>query len=133
MAGGNDLGKFILRLVVGGLMLLHGIHKIQNGLGFVEGALDGKGLPTFLAYGVYVGEVVAPILLIVGFQTRLAALALAGTMGMAIFLVHLDDLTRLQGSGAWGAETPAFFLLAALSIFLMGPGKMSIDGRKSAG
>ncbi len=48
-----DLGKLIIRLTLGGLMLFHGIAKLLNGVGFIEGELASHGLPTFLAYGVY--------------------------------------------------------------------------------
>ena len=130
MGGSSDLGKLVLRLTVGGLMLFHGIDKITNGIAGVEGALEAKDLPTFLAYGVYVGEIVAPALLIIGFQTRLAALVLAINMAMAVYLVHMDDLTLLGYGGAWKVELQAFYLLSALSIALIGPGKIAIDGRK---
>jgi putative oxidoreductase len=133
MNGGGDLGKLLLRITVAGLMIGHGIHKIQNGIGGIESMLDGKGLPTFLAYGVYVGEVLAPLLLIVGLKTRLAALALAINMGMAIYLAHWDDLFKLsERTGAPALELQLFYLLAALSIMLIGPGRMAIDGRKRA-
>jgi len=120
----------LLRVTVGGLLILHGIHKIQHGVGPVEGLLDGKGLPTFLAYGAYLGEVLAPALVIVGFKTRLAALVMAGNMAMAIWLAHVDLLGELNAMGGWAVEFPAFFLLGALSIALIGPGSMSLDGRK---
>ena len=55
-----DTGLLILRLTLGILMLFHGIAKITNGVGGIEGMLTSKGLPAFLAYGVYVGEVIVP-------------------------------------------------------------------------
>jgi putative oxidoreductase len=53
-------GKLLLRLAVGGLMLFHGLHKLFGGVGFISGMLVEKGLPGFIAYGVLIGEVVAP-------------------------------------------------------------------------
>lgn len=47
-----DLGKLILRLTLGLLLLLHGIAKLENGVGWISGSLQGYGLPGFLAYGV---------------------------------------------------------------------------------
>ena len=69
----DDLGKLVLRLTVGILILLHGIAKLSTGVGGIAGMLAGHGLPQQLAYGVYIGEIVAPVLLIVGFYTRPAA------------------------------------------------------------
>ena len=126
----SDLGKLLLRITVAGLMIGHGIHKIQNGIGGIEGMIDAKGLPTILAYGVYAGEVLAPLLLLVGFQTRLAALLLAGNMVVALWLAHSAQLTEIAPSGAPTLELPYFYLLAALSIMLLGAGKFAIDGRK---
>ena len=133
MGAGSDLGKLILRIAVGGLMIGHGINKIANGIGGIEGMLDAKGLPTWIAYGVYVGEIVAPALLIVGFQTRLAALVLAGNMVMAVYLAHMDDLFKLAGSGAPALELQLFYFLGAVAILLLGSGGIAIDGRKRGG
>lgn len=55
----HDFGKLILRVCVGGLMLFHGIFKLQYGIDGVTGLLESRGLPTFMAYGVYVGEILA--------------------------------------------------------------------------
>ena len=73
----DDFGKLLLRLGVGGLLLLHGIYKVQNGIGFVTESVMRAGLPSFFAYGVYVGEVVAPILVLAGLLTRPAGLIIA--------------------------------------------------------
>ena len=79
----DDVGKLLLRLAVGGLMLFHGIHKLIDGVDGISGMLAAQGLPGFIAYGVLVGEVVAPCLLILGVLTRPAALVLAFTMVVA--------------------------------------------------
>lgn len=128
--GMDDLGKLVLRVGVAALLLLHGIHKIQHGTSFIEGLLDKNGLPTFLAYGSYLGEVLAPALVIVGFQTRLSALVMAGTMGMAIFLAHASDLAGLNAHGGWLIELPALYFIGSLAIVCLGPGRFSIEGRR---
>ncbi|WP_213976007.1 DoxX family protein, partial [Serratia marcescens] len=61
-----DAGKLALRLTFGGLMLFHGVAKIQHGIGWIADALQQQGLPAFIAYGVYVGEILAPILIVLG-------------------------------------------------------------------
>ncbi|MEW5919003.1 MAG: DoxX family protein, partial [Gemmatimonadota bacterium] len=62
----SDWGKLFLRLSVAGLLLLHGIFKVKNGVAWMAGPLGAVGLPAFVAYGVYVAEVVAPIFAILG-------------------------------------------------------------------
>jgi len=133
MGRSSDLGKLLLRITVAGLMIGHGIHKIQHGIGGADGIpgmVEGKGLPAFVAYGVYVGEVLAPLLLIVGFWTRCAALALVINMCVAIWLRHMDQLTLISDKGAPVLELQFFYLLSALSIVLIGPGRFALDGRQ---
>jgi len=60
----DDLGKLLSRIGVGGLMLFHGIHKLIHGHDFIRSQLSAAGLPEFLALGVPVGEVLAPISII---------------------------------------------------------------------
>ena len=64
----TDLGKLTLRLSLGGLMLFHGFTKLGNSgaLQWIGGQLGAAGLPEFLAYGVYVGEIVAPLMVVRG-------------------------------------------------------------------
>ena len=83
----TDTGKLLLRLTIGILMLFHGVNKLRHGIGFIDGALQAHHLPTWIGYGVYIGEVVAPILLIIGLLTRPAALVVAFDMVSAWYLV----------------------------------------------
>src|SRR6185503_4497323 len=98
----QDLGRLILRVMVGGLMLFHGLHKIRHGIGGAMADLTARGLPSALGYLVYVGEVVAPLLVLVGFMTRPAAMVIAINMVMAVWLAHMGQLFTLTKSGAWG-------------------------------
>ena len=81
-----DVGLLLLRVATGGLMLFHGVHKLFHGTAFHQGLLEKAGLPIQLVYGIPVGEVIAPILMIVGLFTRTAAAVLAFTMVMSIYL-----------------------------------------------
>ena len=122
----DDHAKLILRLSVGVLVLMHGIYKLQNpaAVDFVGGAFGAVGLPTALAYLVFIGEIIAPIMLIVGYQTRVAALLVAITMAVAILLVHTSDLfTLAEMGGGYALELQAMFLAGALAIFGLGAGK----------
>ncbi|HKA90916.1 MAG TPA: DoxX family protein [Haliangiales bacterium] len=126
----DDLGKLILRIAIGGLLLLHGISKITHGIGWLHGMLDAKGWPTFLAYGAYVGEVVAPVLVILGLLTRLGGIIIFVHFIFAFLLVHTGQLGEINvQSGGWQPELPALFLLGGLAIFLLGPGKYAVGGR----
>lgn len=123
----EHIGKLILRLMVGGMMLLHGIHKVANGTGYIEGILTNEGLPEYLAYGVYVGEVLAPLLLILGWKSKLWASIIFVNMLIAIYLTKLSEFFSLGSHGAWAIEVPMFYLFSALVIILLGGGKYSIE------
>lgn len=121
-----DIGKLILRLALGLLILLHGIAKILNGVGGIENMVVSHGLPAFLAWGVFIGEVVAPLMVILGFHTRLGAGLIAINMVVAILLAHIGELYRLGGSGGWALELQGMFLFTALALLLLGPGRFRV-------
>ena len=125
----DDAGKLLLRVTLGVLILLHGIAKIMKGVSGIEGMVTGAGLPGFFAYGVYIGEVLAPILLIVGFYARIAALVIAINMVVAVALAHAKDLFVLGPQGGWALELQGMFLFTAIAIGLIGPGRYSINRR----
>ncbi|HWU97220.1 MAG TPA: DoxX family protein [Oxalicibacterium sp.] len=129
MGNTDDLGKLLLRVVLGVLILLHGVAKIMGGPAFVISAATSAGMPAAVGYLVYIGEVLAPILLIIGVWSRLAALIIAGNMAFAIFLVHMKQLTSLSSSGGWALELQGMFLFSALALVLLGAGRFSIGGR----
>lgn len=127
----SDAGKFLLRLTVGGLMLFHGIAKINNPgtVDYIAGSLAGHGIPGIVAYGVYIGEILAPIMLIVGFHCRLGALLIAINMVFAIVLMHSGDLFSLTEHGGWRLELQGFYLFGALTILLVGSGRFSMNNK----
>ncbi len=125
----EDVAKLILRLTVGGLVLLHGIFKITSpmAIGYISGLFEGVGLPAYLAHTVYIGEVIAPILLIVGYRTRIASALVVLTLSVVILLVHTDYLFTLNKTGGSAVEVQLFYLFGALAIFGLGAGKYSLD------
>jgi len=125
----DDTGKLILRLTVGVLMLLHGVAKVSGGVGGIGGMLQSAGLPAALAYGAYVGEVLAPLLVIIGFYARIGALIMVVNMLFAIGLAHMKDIFLLTKTGGWAIELQAFFLFTALAVALIGPGRYAINRR----
>ena len=122
----DDLGKLLLRLAVGGLLLMHGIYKVQNGIGFVTESVIRNGFPAFFAYGVYVGEVVAPALVLVGLLTRPAGLIIALDMLGAIFLARRADIATIRPGGAWSIEAEMLFLLGGCAIACIGGGRFGL-------
>lgn len=124
----GDWGRLILRLALGGLILLHGIAKLKGGPGFIVGLVAKAGLPGFIGYGVYIGEVVAPLLVIIGLWTRAAALVIAINMVVAILLVHTAEFFTLSKTGGWSLELQGMYLLTALAVALLGAGRLSIGG-----
>jgi putative oxidoreductase len=123
-----DTGKLVLRLVLGILILLHGISKVMNGLGPIPGVVEKAGLPQAFAYLVYIGEVLAPILLIIGFWTRLAALIVAINMVFAVYLVHTSQFFTLSKQGGWALELQGMYFFTAIAIALLGAGRFSVGG-----
>jgi putative oxidoreductase len=123
----EDTGKLVLRLTLGILILLHGLAKLTNGVSGISGMLSGMGLPSTLAYGVYIGEVLAPLLVIIGFYARIGALVIVVNMLFAIALVHMKDLIVLTKTGGWGIELQAFFLFTAVAVALIGPGRFAVN------
>lgn len=125
-----DGGLLLLRLAVGGLLLFHGIAKITNGVGWIAGPLGRVGLPPWVAYGSYIGEVVAPILVILGLWVRPAALVIAFNMFMAIFLARRADVDKINPqSGGLAIELELLFLLGALALTLAGGGRFGLSRR----
>jgi putative oxidoreductase len=125
----SDTGKLILRLTLGILILFHGVGKILQGIDPIQGMVSGMGLPGFLAYGVYLGEVLGPVLLVLGFHARIGAGLIAINMVVAFLLVHTGDLLSLSPQGGWRLELQGMFLATALALVLIGPGRFSINQR----
>lgn len=124
----DAIGKLILRLTLGLLILFHGVAKILHpaALDFIRGQLAGMGLPRILTYGVYVGEVVAPLMVIFGLMARLGGVLITVNMIFAIVLVHRGDLWVLANSGGWSLELQGFYLFCGLAVLFLGSGKMAV-------
>ena len=123
----DDIGKLLLRLSIGGLLLFHGIAKLSNGIGWMAGMLGGIGLPAFIGYGVYVGEVIAPLLLLAGKFTRPAGLVVAFNMLVAVLLARRDSIAKLNMGGGWDIEVEMLFLLGGLAIWFLGSGRFALS------
>lgn len=125
----EDIGKLVLRATLAILLLFHGIAKVVGGAGFVTGLLAKAGLPPALGYLVYVGEVLAPLLMLAGIWTRAAALVVAINMLVAVILVHTSQVFEITNTGGWALELQGMYLAAAIVVSLLGAGRFSLGGR----
>ena len=125
----QNLGLLILRLTIGVLLIFHGISKISNGVGWIVEMFSEKGIPGFFAYAVYIGEVIAPLMLIFGIRTRFAALLIIANFLVVMFIAHPEQVLALTENGAWALEKPGLFLFASLTLFFTGGGKYGVSSR----
>jgi len=128
----EDVGKLVLRLTLGGLILLHGLHKIAYGVGGIENMLLAVGLPWWFAYGALVGEVVAPPLAILGYFARVGAGLIVIQMLFALCLAHRDQLLTLNAEGGATIKLQLLYLFAAVALALTGPGRFVVNRRRAA-
>lgn len=122
----GDLARLVLRLSVGGMFLMHGVSKLRKGVDPIVSELVATGLPGALAKLVYVGEVVAPLLVILGVAARLGGALIAATMLVAVWLMHIDDLGHLGRGGGWAIELQALYFFGGVCIALLGSGHYGI-------
>ncbi len=122
-----DLAKLLLRLTCGGILLFHGIHKVFVEIDHVKVIVTNAGLPAFMAYGNIIGEFLAPILVIIGFKTRIAALIIAFNMLLSVLLAHPDIVFSVNDYGGWMIETNMLYMMTAVVLFFSGAGKYSLS------
>ena len=124
----DDVGKLTVRLTLGVLILLHGVFKILHpaALGFIGSRLADLGLPHAMAYLVYIGEVVAPVMLILGVYSRIGGLLVMVNMIFALVLAHATQLLSLGKTGGWAVELEGVYLLCGLAVLMLGSGKVAI-------
>lgn len=116
-----NIGLALLRIVPSVMMLTHGIPKFNKLISgnFEFGDPIGIGATPSLFLSV-IGEVICPILIIIGLKTRIMAIPPAITMLIAGFIVHSDDPFGTK-------EKALMYLVIFIAIILLGPGKFSID------
>lgn len=127
MKTNTNLGLLILRITLGGLMLFHGVAKLGPGITQMAEQFSTNGMPGFIAYFVFLGELLAPILLIIGFRTKLSALVYAFTMLAAIFIAHTADIFTINQYGGWAIELPFIYMMGAVALMFTGGGKYAIS------
>ncbi len=124
----DDAGKLLLRMTIGILLLMHGLFKLANGIESITALVLAQGWPAWIAFGVFIGEIIAPSLLIIGVLTRAGALVIVFNMGLAIYLAHASQVLSLTKTGGWALELQGLFLMGALAVALLGAGRFSLGG-----
>ncbi|WP_405397645.1 DoxX family protein [Maribacter sp. Asnod2-G09] len=117
----KDIGLAFFRIAISAMMLTHGLPKFQKLISgdfqFADPFGIGETPSLFLAV---IGEFICPILIIIGFKSRLAAIPVAITMAVAAFITH--------GADDFGTKEKAlFYLVAFVTVSLLGPGKFGVD------
>ena len=133
----NDIGALGLRLTASSLMVHNGLDKLADPEGFAKFVVEPYlhlPEPVLLTYLAAGAEIACPVLLVLGFLTRPAALALLGTMGAAVYF-HIQQ-SGLEGfplavveNHAYAYETAALYFAIFLYLLVAGPGRFSIDGK----
>jgi putative oxidoreductase len=124
----DDTSKLILRATLAIMLLFHGYAKLTGGIGFVGDMLVKAGAPAALGYLVYVGEVIAPLMILAGIFTRPAALVVAINMIVAVLLVHTGQFFTINQTGGWALELQGMYLFTAVAVALLGAGRYSLGG-----
>ncbi|MFM2480878.1 DoxX family protein [Celerinatantimonas sp. YJH-8] len=120
-----DLAKLLLRLSIA-MLLFHGFHKLEYGIGGIQQMLVAYGLPAYVGDGVYVGEIIAPILIVLGVLCRPAAIFMMGTMVVAWLMVDIDATFQVDRVGAWAIENLMFYFMMGAVLLFCGPGRYSL-------
>lgn len=120
----GDLGLLLLRVFTGVLLIHHGYEKLANIENFAEAFVRPLHLPfpIALSYIAAFSEVIGSWLLITGLLTRFGALAVAGTISVAIYHAIVT-----AGFNIYLLELLGLYFAAAATVLAMGPGLFSVD------
>lgn len=121
----TNFGLLILRLALGVCLFMHGIAKIMNGVSGIKAMLVAKNIPEFVAYGVYLGEIVAPVMIILGIFCRIGALLVLGLSGIILYVAY-PDLTAMNSHGGFAAEILYLYIGISLCLLATGGGRFAI-------
>ncbi len=103
---------------------------MTRGVGFISAMLESHGVPGAVAYLAYVGEILAPLLIIVGFYTRPAACIIAINLVAAVWMVHSTQVLSIGKNGGLVLELEYIYLFTAIAIALLGAGRFSVGGAR---
>ena len=120
----TDFGLLILRVFTGVLLIHHGYEKLANIENFAAAFVRPLHLPfpITLSYLAAFSEIIGSWLLITGFLTRFGALAIAGTISVAIYHAIV-----VNGFNIYLLELLGLYFAAAAMVLAAGPGRFSLD------
>ena len=120
----RSLGFLALRLCVGVLLIHHGYEKLDNIENFADAFVRPLHLPfpILLSYVAAYSEIIGSWLLITGFLTRLGALAIMGTISVAIYHAIMTS-----GFNIYLLELLGLYWGGAVCLIFNGGGKFSVD------
>lgn len=117
----TDLGLLILRISIGGLMLFHGVSKILHGISFLT---DNMGV---VGYAVYIGEVLAPLAILLGWRTKIASVIFAINCIVAVAVAHSGEIFSISDHGGYALELLMLYLLGSIALIFTGAGRYAVS------
>lgn len=126
IGGFGALALLLVRLVMGLGFVPHGWPKIQNPMGWMN-AMGGSGVPSFLQALAALAEFGGGIGLILGLLTPIAAFGLVCQMIGALVVVHLPQSHPFVAQGGPSYELALVYLVLAITLIALGPGRWSLD------
>ncbi len=120
----GSLGLLLLRVLTGAFLIHHGYEKLDNIQNFADAFVRPLNLPfpIISSYIAAFSEIIGSWLLITGLLTRIGALAIAGTISVAIYHAIIT-----AGFNIYLLELLALYFAASLAVLFCGPGLLSID------
>ncbi|MEP4548379.1 MAG: DoxX family protein [Saccharospirillum sp.] len=114
------------RVLISFMFIMSGFQKLV-GIEGTQGYMEMMGVPGILIYPTILVEILGGLAVLVGFQARIGALLLAGFCVVSGVIFHFDPSDQMQMISLFKN-----FAIAGGFLFIvaMGPGKLSIEGRK---
>jgi putative oxidoreductase len=126
----SDLGPTVLRLALGSMWIAHALMKyLVFTLPGFAGWLASQGLPGFMAWPVFLMELLGGLLILSGFHGRWVSLLLIPVMAVALSTHMHNGWLFTNAGGGW--EYPLFLMLASFAHFLLGDGAFALSSRSS--
>jgi len=125
----SDVGLLIVRIALGGIIFFHGFHKLMHGTDDQFQILASNGIPGVFIYFVYISEVLAPVLIVLGVFTRISCLTIIVTMIVVFYALPFP--IGLDVHGAMNIESQLYFLLLPIALFFTGPGRYTVKKNNS--
>lgn len=126
-----DLGLLLIRVVFGLIFAAHGAQKLFGwfggyGITGTAGWLESSGYRPgrFFATALGLTEIVAGLLLALGFLGPVGPALMVTVMIVAMITVHWKNAFFVSTNGI---EHPLMFAVAAIGLALTGPGRYSVD------